>query len=328
MKRALALVIVLAACGGGDDGSSGDDDGSTTDATEIDVPSSDCGCGDSVNPDNPLEPIGQVTLVGSGYTFTEGPQYHTTNSIGFLFTDIQSNTIYRWTGTGAATVWRMPSGNANGLSVDPSGVTLACEHGNRRVSRGNAATPTTVVDRFEGARLNSPNDITRRDDGTIYFTDPPYGITDAQRELSFMGVFRIAPGGALTAEYRGALSERPNGIALSPDERLLYVGDSEANVVRVFDVATDGSLSGRRTFVNTATTPDGMAVDTGGNLFVATSAGVQVYSSTGSLWGTIAVPMQPSNVAFGFNGSQSILLITARTAVYSVGLVHPGLPTH
>ena len=317
---AAALLLALAACGS-DEGGNGDPDA----ADEIDGAPSDGGGVDGL-PTSPLEPPGQLTMVGSGYTFTEGP--HASPLIGgVLFSDIQGNTIYRWPGSGAPVVWRMPSGNANGLSSDGAGWILACEHGNRRISLGINNSPTTVVDRFEGARLNSPNDITVRSDGTIYFTDPPYGIQDAQRELAFMGVFRIAPGGALTAEHRGALTDRPNGIALSPDERLLYVGDSEANVVRVFDVATDGSLSNRRMFVTTATTPDGMAVDTEGNLYVATSAGVEVYAPTGSRWGAIAVPMQPSNVAFTGDGSQT-LFITARTAVFTIWVRVPGLARH
>ncbi|KAB2887576.1 MAG: SMP-30/gluconolactonase/LRE family protein [Kofleriaceae bacterium] len=278
-------------------------------------------------PVNPLDGIGQVTLVGNGYMFTEGPQWRP-SADEFVFSDIPANTIYRWSeGTGAPTVFRSPSGNANGLAVDTTGsVLLACEHGNRRVSRGDGATPATVVDRFEGARLNSPNDLTVGQDGAIYFTDPPYGIQDAQRELSFMGVFRVTASGNITAEHRGALSERPNGIALWPfAPARLYVGDSEANHVHVFDVTTGGALANRRLFVDTAATPDGMAVDTSGNLFVATSAGVQVFSPDGTPWGVISVPMQPSNVAFGGVDSRT-LLITARTAVYRVTLANPGWP--
>ncbi len=317
------LLLFLAACGGGDGGG---DSGDVDAGDDPDGPPMDCVCPDGPAM-NPLDGIGQVTLVGSGYMFTEGPQWRP-SADEFVFSDIPANTIYRWSeGAGAPTVFRTPSGNANGLAVDTTGaVLLACEHGNRRVSRGDGASPATVVDRFEGMRLNSPNDLTVGQDGTIYFTDPPYGINDAQRELSFMGVFRVTPSGTITAEYRGALSERPNGIALWPfAPPRLYVGDSEASTVHVFDVATNGTLSNRRLFVNTAGTPDGMAIDTSGNLFVATSAGVQVFSPSGASWGTISVPMQPSNVAFGGADSQT-LLITARTAVYRVRLANPGWP--
>ncbi|HUQ05070.1 MAG TPA: SMP-30/gluconolactonase/LRE family protein [Kofleriaceae bacterium] len=328
MKRAFAVVVcsVAASACGGDGGGQGDDDGVTIDADLTDVPMNDCGCvGDRPFEGNPLDGIGPVTMVGSGYVFTEGPQWRASGS-EFVFSDIQGNQIYRWPMTGAPTSFRNPSGNSNGLAVDTNGTLLACEHGNRRVSRGDGATPATVVDRFEGSRFNSPNDLTVRSDGTIYFTDPPYGIQDNQRELAFMGVFRIAPGGAITAERRGALTERPNGIALSPDETRLYVGDSEADLVRVYDVAGGGALSNPRTFATPAG-PDGMAVDAAGNLFVAAAQGVQVYSPTGTLWGEIDVPMQPANVAFGGTDART-LLITARTAVYRVSLVNPGLPTH
>ena len=333
MKRAFAVVVVLvasgfAACGGGDDGANpdGGGGGGDGDGGEIDGPMNDCGCvGDRPFDGNPLDGIGPVTLVGSGYMFTEGPQWRA--SAGeFVFSDIDGNTIYRWPLTGAPASFRNPSGRSNGLAVDTSGVLLACEHANRRVSRGDGATPALVVERFEGSRFNSPNDVTVRSDGTIYFTDPPYGIQDNQRELAFMGVFRIAPGGAITAERRGALTERPNGIALSPDETRLYVGDSEGAIVRVYDVASSGALSNPRTFA-TPTGPDGMAVDAAGNLFVTSSTGVQVFSPEGTLWGTITVPMQPANVAFGGSDGRT-LLITARTAVYRVSLVNPGLPTH
>ena len=316
-RTGAVVIAVVAACGG--------DGGVDPDASngDLDAPLTDSGGPDGPAVD-PLIGVGQVTMVGSGYTFTEGPQWRAATG-DFLFSDIQGNTIYRWTGTGAPVVFRTPSGNSNGLAVDTTGTLLACEHGTRRVSRGDGANGTLVVERFEGLRLNSPNDVTVRGDGTIYFTDPPYGIQAAQRELAFMGVFRIAPGGAVTAEHRGALTDRPNGIALSPDASLLYVGDSEAHLVRVFDVAGDGSLSGRRTFTATASTPDGRAVDAAGNLFVTTSSGVEVYAPSGTRWGTLPVPMQPSNVAFGGAGDRT-LLITARSAVYRVDLAGPGLP--
>lgn len=320
-RPSIVLLVALAACGGGDDGS-GDPDGGGDDGDGAPF--------DGFTPDgprvNPLDGIGQVTMVGSGYQFTEGPQWRATSG-DFLFSDIQGNTIYRWPMTGAPVPFRNPSSNANGLALDLSGSLLACEHGMRRVSRGDGPTPSTVVATFEGSRFNSPNDITVRSDGTIFFTDPPYGIADNQRELSFMGVFRIAPGGAVTAEYRGGLSERPNGIALSAPQDRLYVGDSEAHVVNVLDVASDGSLSNRRLFTATANTPDGIAVDTNWNVFVATSAGVEVYAYDGTRWGVITVPMQPSNVAFGGTDGRT-LLITARTAVYRVTLANPGLPGH
>jgi gluconolactonase len=303
----------VAACGGDDGG--GDLDGGGGGDGGIDA-----------TPVNPLDGIGTMSMVGSGYMFTEGPQWRAASG-ELLFSDIPAATIYRWNGGGAPTVFRAASGMSNGLALDPAGVLISCEHGGRRVARGDGATAATIVDRFEGLRLNSPNDAVVRADGTIYFTDPPYGIAAADRELAFMGVFRVAPGGAVTAEHRGALSERPNGVALSPDASRLYVSDSEASFVRVFDVAGDGSLSGARTFVTTAATPDGMAMDAAGNLYVATAAGVEVYAAGGQRWGAITFPQQPSNAAFGGAGDRT-LFVTARTAVFQVTLAGPGLPRH
>jgi gluconolactonase len=314
VKRALVLAVVLAACGGG----GGDDDGAAVDAdVQVD--------GDVEPGGDPLAGIGQVTPVGTGYQFTEGPQWREAAN-EFVFSDIDGNTIYHWPTTGTPATFRMPSGNSNGLAVDNQNVLLACEHGARRVSRGDGATPTTVFDHFEGSRLNSPNDIVVRYDGTIFFTDPPYGIQDAQRELPFMGVFRIsATTGMLTAERRGALTERPNGIAISPNQTTLYVGDSEANLVRAFDIGFDGVLSNARVFLPSVAGPDGMAIDVDGNLYIASSAGVAVYAPDATLWGTIGVPMQPANVAFG-GADHRTLLITARTAVYQVHTPIAGLP--
>ena len=310
----VALVVALVACGG--------DDGSTLDA-------SDGGGPDGGGPDaaavDPLDGVGAVTLIDDGYQFVEGPQWRGATG-DLVFSDIPAATIYRWVpGGGAPTVFRAASGNSNGLALDPDGVLVACEHGNRRLARGDGATPTTIVERYQGARLNSPNDAIIRADGTIYFTDPPYGISDPQRELGFMGTFRVAPDGAITPVRRGELDERPNGIALSPDARVLYVGDAAHALVRAYDVARDGTTSGERTFTTTATTPDGLAVDRAGNVFVTTAAGVEVYGADARRWGVIAIPQQPANVGFG-GADHRTLFVTARTALYQVELRGAGLP--
>ncbi|MBK9034644.1 MAG: SMP-30/gluconolactonase/LRE family protein [Myxococcales bacterium] len=268
---------------------------------------------------------GAVTEVASGYQFVEGPQWRAATG-DLLFSDIPAATIYRWApGAGVPTVFRAASGNSNGLALDPQGTLVACEHGGRRVARGDGEIAVTIVDRFEGARLNSPNDAVVRADGTIYFTDPPFGITDAQRELAFMGTFRVTPAGAVSTVRRGALDERPNGIALSPDAAVLYVGDADHALVRAYDVDAAGATTGERVFTTTAATPDGLAVDAAGNLFVATAAGVEAFAPDGRRWGVLAVPQQPSNVGFGGADART-LFVTARTAVYQVTLANPGLP--
>lgn len=312
--RWIAIVAaVLAACADDAGPPQGDD------ARALDAGGPDAAAVD------PLVGAGAVTEIARGFQFVEGPQWRAVTG-DLLFSDIPAATIYRWVpGGGAPTVFRAASGNSNGLALDPSGTLVACEHGGRRLARGDGATPTTIVDRFEGARLNSPNDAVIRDDGTIYFTDPPFGISDPQRELAFMGTFRVTPSGAISTVRRGALAERPNGIALSPDAGVLYVGDAAQALVRAYDVDAAGATSAERTFVTTAATPDGLAVDAAGNLFVATAAGVEAYAPDGRRWGVLAVPQQPSNVGFGGADGRT-LFITARTAVYQLTLANPGLP--
>lgn len=316
MHGALAiglLSLLLAGCGDGD--------GGVPDADTSGLV--DCDCLPDGPDVDPLIGIGEVEVVDTGYQFLEGPQWRDGQ---LLFTDIPANTIYALTPPTTIAPFRTPSGNANGLAVTAAGALLAAEHGNRRISITEADAIEALVERFEGDRLNSPNDVIAREDGTVYFTDPPYGIDDAQRELDFMGVFRVAPGGAITAEWRGPLTSRPNGIALSPDASVLYVADTAQGVVRAWDVAGDGALSGERTISSDVPGADGMAVDAAGNLFVTTSAGVRVLAPDGTVWGTIAVAQQPANCAFG-DADARTLYITARTALYRVRLASPGLPT-
>jgi gluconolactonase len=322
VASALSLALLAAACG--------DDD----DVTDIDAAAG--GIDAAPGPDgpplpdagpraNPLDGIGAVTLVDEGYQFLEGPTWRAADGV-LLFSDIPANTIYQLTPPSAIVSFRNPSGNANGLDSDTSGFLLAAEHGNRRVSL--TMGDGTVVDfatEYMSSSLNSPNDIAVRKDGTVYFTDPPYGIDDADRELDFMGVFRVAPGGAITAEWEGALDKRPNGIALSPDETILYVSDTADGLVRAFEVATDGSLGVETAFTTNTPGADGMAVDTDGNLFVTTATGIRVFAPDGSMWGTIAVPRQPANCGFG-DADAHTLYITAREGLYRVSMPIAGIP--
>ena len=239
-----------------------------------------------------------------------------------LFSDIPANRIVRWS-NGKAETFRAPSGNSNGLTLDKQGRLLACEHGNRRVSRTEPdGTVVTLADRYDGKRLNSPNDIVCKSDGAIYFTDPPYGVTPNQRELDFQGVYRISPDGkTLTLLVKDFL--RPNGIALSPDEKTLYVADTQRDHVRAFDIASDGSITNGRVFCQ-VTFPDGIKVDTAGNLYAAARRGVEVFDPTGKPIGIIRVPQQPANLAFG-DADWKTLYIAGQTSLYRVRITIPGI---
>ncbi len=265
---------------------------------------------------SPLEGAGEVELVQDGLMFLEGPLWR---EDVLLFSDIPASTIYALTPPDDVAVFRMPSGQSNGLASLPDGRLLAAEHENRRVSVTEAdGSVVAFAERFEGGRFNSPNDLVVRSDGTVYFTDPPYGLTGA-RELDFNGVFRVDPDGVITAEQRGSIDSRPNGIALSPDETVLYVDDTDAAVVRAYDVAADGSTSGERVVASGLPNADGMTVDERGNLYVSTTDGIAVLAPDGTRWGTIEVPEVPANVAFGGADGRT-LYITARTGLYAVRL--------
>ena len=300
----------------------GDVDTATNDTNEAKPPDV---TSPPIEPVDPLEGIGEVELVGDGFVFTEGPTWRPDDGV-LMFTDIPSARIHRLTPPSTIDVFDANSNQANGLDTDISGELLVAEHLGRRVTRRNPdGSVADVIDNYEGNAFNSPNDLSVRSDGTLYFTDPPYGLQGRPREIDFNGLFRIpADGSAPVAEWQGdAALTRPNGLVLSPDESLLYLADTTGDI-SVFDVATDGSLTNRRTFTDDASRSDGMAIDAEGNLFVTADDGVRVYAPDGTLWGVIEVPLQPANCAFGDADAQT-LYITARTALYRVRMARPGL---
>ena len=270
--------------------------------------------------------------IGINFEFTEGPAWH---HKGFLvFSDIPGNTIYQWTGK-KFTSYRDSSNNTNGLLFLAGGDLLCCEHGSRSITRYSVEGKlTTLVDTYNGHRLNSPNDLCRSSLGVIYFTDPPWGLAelndDPAKDLPYNGVFRWD--GSRISLIDSTLSW-PNGIALSPDEHFLYVANIEIlkeNGEERYDVfwmryklSDEGEVEERKVFYRAPDTtlpggPDGMKVDRNGNLFATGPGGIVVIDSTGTLLGTISVPIPATNLAFG--PRERSIYVTARSTVYRIKL--------
>lgn len=262
----------------------------------------------------------KIKRVATGFQFTEGPIWFPEEKY-LLFSDIPANKIYQLTPDGKLTIFREPSHNSNGLTRDKQGRLIACEHSTRRVTRTEKdATITVLADTFQGKKLNSPNDIVLKSDGSIYFTDPPYGIQPKEQEQPIQGVYRLAPDSGeiiLVADN----FDKPNGLAFSPDETKLYIDDSQRRHIRVFDVQPDGTLTNGSIFhdmnVKKPGLPDGMKIDVQGNIYCTGGGGVWVFNSEGNHLGTIVTPEIPANCAWGDEDWRS-LYITAQTSVYKI----------
>ncbi len=275
-----------------------------------------------------------IEKVAGGFGFTEGPLWR---SEGVLwFSDVTGNVLRSLTPSGQATVLIQKAGgesNAppgsfvgpNGMISDKDGYVLLCQHTNRRIVRvAKDLTITPYLEKFEGKRFNSPNDLVYRSDGTLYFTDPPYGLLkqddDQAKELKFNGVFRYS-NGKLTAEIKDL--DRPNGVALSPDEKTLYVANSnpKKRFWMRYDVAPDGTVSNGRVFADVSAEkeeglPDGFKVDSKGNIWTSGPGGIWIFSPEGKHLGTLKMPEIPANCNWGDDGRT--LYITAQTSVYRI----------
>jgi gluconolactonase len=272
-----------------------------------------------------LVPDQEPKKLAGDLQFTEGPLWHPDGYL--LFSDIPANEIKKYTPGGSVETHLAPSRNSNGLTFDRDGILVACEHTGRQVSRQNSdGQMEPVATHYDGKRLNSPNDVVAHSNGRIFFTDPPYGIEPDQAEIGFNAVYSIDSDGSVT--MLASDFGRPNGLAFSPDESVLYVDDTERRNVRAFDVQADYSLSNDRVFIDMDTpeagSPDGMKVDTEGNLYVTGAGGVWVISPDGAHLGTIEFPELPANVAFGGNDYKT-LFATARTGLYSVQINIAGI---
>lgn len=288
-----------------------------------------------------IAPDAKLQVIGEGYEWCEGPVWVREDAPplsppqrggGFLlFSDIPNNAIMRWDAQGGARLYLKPAGytgksprggesGSNGLVLDRKGRLILCQHGDRRVARLESpwdkpvAKYVTLADRYDGKRFNSPNDAVVAKDGTIYFTDPPYGLEnvfdDPKKELPFQGVYRISLDGKLQLLTKEL--DAPNGIGLSPDEKTLYVANSggERNVVVAFPIKSDGTLGAEREIFNAHElikqrpgSCDGLVVDQKGNVFVAVPGGVAVISPAGKLLGYLVTNDRTANVEFGEDGS-------------------------
>jgi gluconolactonase len=266
-----------------------------------------------------------IEVLAEGFRWSEGPVWDKAGA-RVLFSDVPNNVVHAWSEKDGISSFLKPSGytgpeggggrepGANGLAFDAKGRLVLCQHGDRRISRLEDGKFVTLVDRFEGKRFNSPNDLVMAADGSIFFTDPPYGLTktfdDPGREIGWNGVYRLAPDGRVSVLVKDLRA--PNGIGLSPDGRILYVGQSDPSrpVVMAYDLAKDGAVSNGRIFFDTTPLrkngpggPDGLKVDRGGNVFTTGPGGVVVVSPKGEYLGTIVTGVPTANCAFGDDGS-------------------------
>ncbi len=277
----------------------------------------------------------EVERIATGFKFTEGPLWHPSGKF-LLFSDMPGDIIRRWTLKDAVTPFRQPSNMTNGMTYDREGRLLACEHATSRVTRTEADGSLTVLaTHYDGKELNSPNDIVVAKDGAIYFTDPIYGRVEyyglpREPELSFRGVYRIDPRDARLALLIDDFAQ-PNGLCFSLDEKQLFINDTANAHIRVFDIGADGRLSGDRVFATTTGAgegaPDGMKIDSAGNVYCSGPGGVHVFDPGGVCLGVILVPEPVANFALAGDDYRS-LFITASSSLYRVRVEVPGLPVY
>jgi len=294
--------------------------------------------------DQVLAPGANLEKIAEGYMWSEGPVW---KDGALFFSDVPANKLYQWKpGGGAPKVFLQPSGGmeatavvtqpgSNGLTVDATGNLILCQQGTRRVARLEAdGRQIPIVDIYEGKHFSSPNDVIYASNGNLYFTDPPYGFEELNdsplKELKFNGVFLVRPGGKAIAVIKDLTF--PNGIALSPDEKTLYIGVSDPNAAKIYayDVQPDGTVANRRVFFDATPLvseqrqglPDGMKVDKLGNIWTAGPGGILIISPAGKLLGNLLTGQPTGNCAWGDDGST--LYVTANMFICRIKTLTKG----
>lgn len=280
---------------------------------------------DVVGDDAPLEQL------GTGFTFTEGPVWSPAGGY-LIFSDMPGNIMRKWSPSGGIETFRQPSNMANGNFYDPQGRLVTCEHATSRVTRTEPDGDITVLaSHFQGKELNSPNDVVAKSDGAVYFTDPSFGRNEffgvpREQELSVQGVYRIEPG---TERLRLLVSDfvQPNGLSFSVDESQLFVNDTMRGHIRVFDVREDGGLANSGIWAEVTGegdgVPDGLKVDSAGNVYCTGPGGIHVFAPDATPLGVIHVPDVTSNFTWGGDDLRS-LFATASTSLYRTRVKVPG----
>jgi gluconolactonase len=271
--------------------------------------------------------------LGTGFLFTEGPVWNPTGTF-LIFSDIPGDHMWRWSAQDGISTFRKPSRMANGNAYDRQGRLLTCEHATSQITRTEPDGCLTVLaSHFTGKQLNSPNDVVCRRDGAIYFTDPPYGRAkffgvERPRELEIQGVYRVGTD-PRSPELVIDDFQRPNGLCFSPDETRLFINDTARQHIRVFEVAPTGRLTGGRVWAETKGdqpgAPDGMKIDTAGNVYCCGPGGIHVFDPDGRLREIIEVPEYTANFAWGDDDYRS-LFITASTSLYRIRTSVAGQP--
>lgn len=283
-----------------------------------------------------VEPGTRLERLGTGFQFTEGPIWHPEGEF-LLFSDMPGDVRRRWDERSGVTEVRRPSNKGNGMTYDAEGNLIVCEHATSLVVRERPDGRREVLaSHFEGKELNSPNDVVVATDGSIYFTDPPYGRNEGfgmsrPRQLDFCGVYRIAPDGEVQLVVERDEFQTPNGLCFGADEAVLYVDDTVGAEVKVFDVSASGALVNGRRFATglsgpPAGVPDGMKRDARGNIWVTGPGGIWVFAPDGTKLGVVEIPEVAANLNWG-GPTWSDLYVTASTSLYRLRVNVSGSPS-